>query len=80
MKLYSVQKGEDPHDWKPMPTIGTGVREIRIRGAGGTYRVIYPATLADAIHVLHAFQKKSRKTPQHDLNIVSMRLRQLKEQ
>jgi len=62
-----------------MPSIGTGVREIRIRGAGGAYRVIYTATLADAVHVPHVFQKKSRETPQHDLNIASMRLRQLKE-
>ncbi len=79
-ELYNVQKGVDPGEWKPMPTIGPGVREIRIRGAGGTYRVIYIATLVDAVHVLHVFQKKSRKTPQHDLNIASMRLRQLKEQ
>jgi len=41
--------------------------------------VIYIATLVDSVHVLHVFQKKSRKTPQHDLNIASMRLRQLKE-
>jgi phage-related protein len=43
-----------------MPTIGAGVREIRIRDAEGTYRVIYVANLPDAIHVLHAFQKKSQ--------------------
>jgi phage-related protein len=79
-ELHKVQKSTDPNEWKPMPTIGTGVREIRIRGAGGTYRVLYIATLADAIHVLHVFQKKSRKAPQHDLDIASMRLRQLKEQ
>ena len=60
-ELYQVQKGLDPSDWKPMPTIGAGVREIRIRDRIGAYRVIYIATLADAIHVLHAFQKKSQK-------------------
>jgi predicted XRE-type DNA-binding protein len=43
-----------------MPTIGVGVREIRIRDAFGAYRVIYIANLADAIHVLHASQKKSQ--------------------
>ena len=61
-----------------MPTIGAGVREIRIRDAVGAYRAIYVATLADAIHVLHAFQKKSQKTAQCDLDLAITRLRQLK--
>ena|ERR1035438_7673157 len=76
--LYQVQKGLDPSDWKPMPTIGAGVREIRIRNGIGAYRVIYIATLADAIHVLHAFQKKSQKTSQRDLALAAARLRALK--
>jgi phage-related protein len=76
--LYQVQKGLDPSDWKPMPTIGAGVREIRIRNGIGAYRVIYIATLADAIHVLHAFQKKSQKTAQRDLALAAARLRALK--
>jgi phage-related protein len=75
--LYRVQKGEEPADWKPMPTIGVGVREIRIRDASGAYRVIYIAALPDAVHVLHAFQKKSRKTAQRDLDLAEARLRQL---
>src|SRR5437879_3383312 len=61
-ELYQVQLGREPGDWKPMPTIGVGVRVIRIRDATGAYRVIYVATLSDAVHVLHAFQKKTRKT------------------
>jgi phage-related protein len=61
-----------------MPTIGPGVREIRVRDAAGAFRVIYLATRADAIHVLHAFQKKSQKTPQRDLDLATARLRQLK--
>jgi|ERR1043166_166947 phage-related protein len=77
-ELYQVQKGKDPTDWKPMPAIGVGVREIRIRDATGAYRIIYIANLADAIHVLHAFQKKSQKTPQRDLEIADSRLRELK--
>ena len=77
-ELYQVQKGREPTDWKPMPMIGAGVREIRIREAGGAYRVIYIATLADAVHVLHAFQKKSQKTARHDLDLATARLRQLK--
>jgi phage-related protein len=77
-ELYQVQKGGDPSDWKPMPTIGAGVREIRIRDAGGAYRVIYSAALTDAVHVLHAFQKKSQKTAQRDLDLAAARLRRLK--
>ena len=61
-----------------MPTIGAGVREIRIRDAVGAYRMIYIATLADAIHVLHAFRKKSQRTAQRDLDLAAVRLRQLK--
>jgi len=77
-ELYQVQKGLDPSDWKPIPTIGAGVREIRIRDGIGAYRVIYIATLADAIHVLHVFQKKSQKTAQRDLALAAARLRALK--
>jgi phage-related protein len=77
-ELYQVQKGRDPRDWKPMPTIGAGVREIRIRDAAGAYRVIYIATLADAIHVLHAFEKKTQKTARRDHELAAARLRQLR--
>jgi len=61
-----------------MSIIGVGVREIRIRDAAGAYRIIYIATLIDGIHVLHAFQKKTQKTPQRDLDVAIQRLRQLK--
>jgi phage-related protein len=61
-----------------MSTIGAGVREIRIRDAVGAYRVIYVAAFADAIHVLHAFEKKTQKTARRDLELAAARLRQLK--
>jgi phage-related protein len=77
-ELYQVQRGRDPSDWKAMPTIGAGVREIRIRDAIGAYRVIYVATFPDAIHVLHAFQKKTQKTARRDLELAAARLRQLR--
>jgi phage-related protein len=77
-ELYQIQKGLDPTDWKSMPAIGAGVREIRIRDASAAYRVIYIATFADAVHVLHAFLKKSQKTAQRDLELAAARLRQLK--
>jgi phage-related protein len=77
-ELYQVQNGRDPSDWKSMSTVGAGVREIRIRDAVGAYRVIYIATFSDAVHVLHAFEKKTQKTPRRDLELAVARLRQLK--
>lgn len=79
-ELYRVQTGRDPIDWKPMQTIGAGVREIRLRDASGAFRVIYVATFADAVHVLHAFQKKSQKTARRDLELAAARLRDLKRE
>jgi phage-related protein len=77
-QLYQIQMGREPSDWKPMSTIGAGVRESRIRDASGAYRVIYIATFADAVHVLHAFQKKTRKTARRDRELAAARLRELK--
>jgi phage-related protein len=76
-QIREVQKGKDPGDWKPMPTVGAGVREIRIRDTTGAYRVIYVASRGDAVHVLHAFQKKSQKTSKHDLDLAKARYREL---
>jgi phage-related protein len=76
-EIHRVQQGFDPSDWKPMPSIGTGVREIRVRDATGAYRVIYVAHRAEALHVLHAFQKKTQKTPKRDLELAKQRLREL---
>jgi phage-related protein len=61
-QLDHVQNGLNPDDWKPMKTIGSGVREIRIKDHAGAFRVIYVATFADAVYVLHAFQKKTQAT------------------
>ena len=59
-------------------TIGPGVREIRVREATGAFRVIYVATVAEAVFVLHAFQKKTQRTSQRDIVLAQTRLRQLK--
>jgi phage-related protein len=64
VELRAVQNGLEPDDWKPMKTIGTGVREIRIRDASGAFRIIYLATLPDRVLVIHAFQKKTQQTAQ----------------
>jgi phage-related protein len=76
-QIDRVQRGLDPDDWKPMKTIGSGVREIRVRDAAGAFRVIYIATLADAVYVLHAFQKRSQRTAKRDLDLATARLKEL---
>jgi phage-related protein len=77
-QLERVQRGLDPDDWKPMKSIGPGVREIRVRDVAGAFRVIYVTTWADAVYVLHAFQKKTRRTSARDVTIAEMRLRTLR--
>lgn len=59
-QLRRVQDGLDPDDWKPMGSVGPGVREIRVRDELGAFQVIYGASLRDAVYVLHAFQKKAQ--------------------
>jgi phage-related protein len=76
-QLDSVQRGEQPDDFKPMPTIGKGVEEIRVWDESGTYRVIYTARLADAVYVLHLFQKKSQATAQRDIDLAKQRYAEL---
>ena len=60
-----------------MPDVGKGVEEIRIRDESGIYRVMYTARLADAVYVLHAFQKKTMQTSKQDMDIASQRFKQL---
>ena len=71
-ELRRVQDGRLPIDWKPMPAIGPGVNELRVR-AGGAYRVIYVAKFAEAVYVLHAFEKRSRKTARLDVELARHR-------
>jgi len=77
-QIDKVQNGEDPSDWKPMQSIGRGVREIRVRDEAGAFRVIYTATIADAVYVLHCFQKKTGKTSKADKALAAKRFRDLK--
>jgi phage-related protein len=60
-----------------MSSIGTGVREIRIREESGSYRVIYAAKLEDAVYVLHCFGKKTQTTRKSDVELASKRYRAL---
>jgi len=77
VQLHKVQQGIEPSDWKPMPTVGPGVREIRIREESGAFRVLYVANIGDAVFVLHAFQKKTQATPKRDLDLAAARFRQI---
>jgi len=79
-QLDQVQQGLDPDDWKPMSTIGAGVREIRIRDDTGAFRVVYVAKFAAAIYVLHCFQKKTQKTGKADLDLATKRYRDLMQE
>ncbi len=76
-QLDKVQRGEQPDDFKPMPSIGKGVEEIRVRDDSGIYRVIYTARLANAVYVLHAFQKKTQTTAKRDIALASKRYAEL---
>ena len=73
-ELRRVQDGREPSDWKPMPSVGAGVREIRVRDDNGdAYRVIYYAVFEDAVYVLHCFQKKTQQTRQSDIELAKDR-------
>jgi phage-related protein len=75
-QLRRVQKGLSPIDWKPMTTIGPGVIEVRIHTTE-EYRVFYVAKFAEAVYVLHAFDKKTQKTPQRDIDLAQRRYSEL---
>ena len=76
-QLDQVQRGLEPDNWKPMPGVGGGVREMRIRDQAGAFRVIYTATRPEAVYVLHAFQKKTQATAKRDLELAEARFREL---
>lgn len=76
-QLDQVQRGWEPDDWKPMETVGAGAKEIRIRDATGAFRVIYVVKFAEAIYVMHCFQKKTAKTSKADLDLAAKRYREL---
>jgi phage-related protein len=77
-QIDRVQRGLDPNDWKPMGTVGSGVREIRIRHHSGAYRVILMARFRNAVYVLHCFRKTSEQTSGPDLDVARKRYRELK--
>ena len=77
-QLDRVQHGLEPADWKPMKSVGRGVREIRIQ-LEGQYRVIYVASFPKKIYVLHAFQKKTQKTGRQHIETAKRALKKALE-
>lgn len=75
-ELRAIQNGLEPRNWKAMQSVGPGVKEMRIHVLG-EWRVIYIAKLSDAVYVLHAFQKKTRKTSKNDVELARKRLTQI---
>jgi phage-related protein len=77
-QLHLVQLGLEPADWRPMPSVGIGVVEIRLHDET-EHRIFYVARYAEAIYVLHAFEKKSQKTASRDIDIGRHRLKELRQ-
>ncbi|EHD22400.1 MULTISPECIES: type II toxin-antitoxin system RelE/ParE family toxin [Brenneria] len=76
-QLAKVQQGYDPDDWKPFTTVGSGVKEIRVKDQFGIYRVMYVAKFEEAVYVLHCFQKKTETTSTKDVQLARKRYKAL---
>lgn len=76
-QLFLVQCGLEPNDWKPMTTVGPGVKEIRVKDVSGIFRTMYLATRPEAIYVLHCFQKKTQHTAQRNIELARKRLKDI---
>ena len=76
-QLYKLQNGLMPDDFKPLPAVGKGVQEVRIRDISGAYRIIYIAKLEDAVYVLHAFKKTTQRTSKSDIQLAKRRFAEL---
>ncbi len=72
-ELSEVQQDRMPSDWKPMTTVGSGVYEIRIH-TEVEHRILYVAKFREGVYVLHAFEKKTQRTRQNDLDLAKQRL------
>ena len=72
-----VQFGGEPKNFKPMPTVGSGAHEIRVRDESGVYRAIYVAKFETAVYVLHAFRKKTQRTAKMDIELAKARYRMI---
>lgn len=76
--LFVVQLGQTPRSAKPWKGLTPGIFELIEDYRGDTFRAIYAIQIGDAVHVLHAFQKKSKSgisTPQLDIALIESRLK-----
>lgn len=62
---------------RPMPTIGNGVHEIRLKDRAGIYRVIYVFIKSNGIFLVHAFMKKTPQTPKQNIDLAKKRLKEI---
>ena len=62
---------------RPMPTVGSGVSELRVKGEDGTFRVFYFTATAKGVLVFHAFAKKTQRTPPLEIELAKKRLKEL---
>jgi phage-related protein len=76
--LYAAQQGETDPSAKPLKGFGGGsVIEVLAEHRGDTWRAVYTVRHAEAIYVLQAFQKKSKRgiaTPKRDIDLIHQRL------
>lgn len=77
--IFDLQKGEKlsmPLS-RPMPSVAAGVEELRVKDRTGAYRALYFARLASAVLIFHAFEKKTAKTPLHEIALARQRLKEM---
>ncbi|SRR6266576_1041731 len=72
--LRLLQWGEEPMDYRPLPSIGKGLFELREQDKDGWYRVIYLSRTNDCVHVVHAFEKDSREIPENEKEVARQNL------
>lgn len=77
-ELWQLQQGNRPRNYRPLPSIGSGVFELRDQDESGWYRVVYFSRIDDVIYVLHCFEKKSREMPASDFQKSKQRLKAVK--
>ena len=63
---------------RPMPSVGRGIHELRLKDRSGAYRVVYALLQRGTVHVLHAFKKTTQATPLKNLELVRKRLREVR--
>ena len=77
-ELWQLQQGERPRNYRPLPSVASGVFELRDQDEGGWYRVVYLSRINDVIYVLHCFEKKNLQMPGKDFQTSRQRLKAVK--